>query len=169
MNDCCLNYEKLVEDALRTVVREALRRVASDGLPTGHHLYISFKTRAKGVQIADNLREQFPDEMTIVLQNQYWDLKVDDAQFRVTLNFNKVPRQLVIPLAALSGFADQRANFGLQFGKDPLIDKTQESTSIVTGDETKKDPPTTEQDDARSGPKIVTLDAFRKNSPNCGV
>ena len=70
MNDCCLNYEKLVEDALRTVVREALRRVASDGLPTGHHLYISFKTRAKGVQIADNLREQFPDEMTIVLQNQ---------------------------------------------------------------------------------------------------
>ena len=163
MNDNCLNYEKLVEDALRTVVREALRKVASDGLPTGHHLYISFKTRAKGVQIADNLRDQFPDEMTIILQNQYWDLKVDDAQFRVTLNFDNVPHQLVIPLAAMSGFADQRANFGLQFGKDPIINKTKASTSIVTGDKTRKDPPTTEQNDDMPGPKIVALDAFRKN------
>ncbi|SVB88077.1 uncharacterized protein METZ01_LOCUS240931, partial [marine metagenome] len=77
MKNDCLNYEKLVEDALRTVVREALQKIASFGLPAGHHLYISFKTQAEGVQMAEILRKQFPDEMTIILQHQYWNLKVE--------------------------------------------------------------------------------------------
>ena len=109
MSDDYLNYEKLVEDALRTVVREALKGVSSQGVPAGHHLYISFRTQTDGVQISENLRTQFPDEMTIVLENQFWDLKVDDDQFRVTLNFNKVPQELVVPLSAISRFTDQRA------------------------------------------------------------
>ena len=100
MSDDYLNYEKLVEDALRTVVREALKGVSSQGVPAGHHLYISFRTQADGVRISENLRTQFPDEMPIVLENQIWDLKDDDDQFRVTLNFNKVPQELVVPLSA---------------------------------------------------------------------
>ena len=163
MSNDYLNYEKLVEDALRTVVREALKVVSSEGVPVGHHLYISFRTQADGVQISENLCAQFPDEMTIVLQNQFWDLKVDDDQFRVTLNFNKVPQELVIPLSAISGFADQCANFGLQFGRNASIDRFQEVVGSATSDRIDLDPQMTEQDENSSGRKVVALDAFRKN------
>ena len=163
MSDDYLNYEKLVEDALRTVVREALKGVSSQGVPAGHHLYISFRTQADGVQISENLRTQFPDEMTIVLENQFWDLKVDDDQFRVTLNFNKVPQELVVPLSAISRFADQRANFGLQFGRNASVDRSQEMVGSATSDRIDLDPQMTEQDENNSGRKVVALDAFRKN------
>ena len=163
MSDDYLNYEKLVEDALRTVVREALKGVSSQGVPAGHHLCISFRTQADGVQISENLRTQFPDEMTIVLENQFWDLKVDDDQFRVTLNFNKVPQELVVPLSAISTFADQRANFGLQFGRNTSIDRSQEMVGSATSDRIDLDPQVTEQDGNNSGRKVIALDAFRKN------
>ncbi|SVE02085.1 uncharacterized protein METZ01_LOCUS454939, partial [marine metagenome] len=105
MSNDTINYENLVDDALRTVVREVLRRISENSPSDNHHLYISFETRAAGVEISDSLRNQFPEEMTIVLQNQFWNLSVEEDQFRVTLNFNKLPHELVIPLTALTGFA----------------------------------------------------------------
>ena len=163
MKNDCLNYEELVEDALRTVVREVLRKIASSGLPAGHHLYVSFKTQAEGVQMADGLRKQFPDEMTIVLQHEYWDLQVGKEEFRVTLNFNKVPHELVIPLSAMSGFADQRANFGLQFGDPSVGNLARDSNTVAAGNQGKMASSTTEQDNDTCGPKIIPLDSFRKN------
>jgi len=163
MKNDCLNYEKLMEDALRTVVREALRKIASSGLPAGHHLYISFKTQAEGVQMSEALRKQFPDEMTIVLQHEYWDLKVEKAEFRVTLNFDKVPHELVIPLSAISEFADQGANFGLQFAGNLIGNHAHDSNTLTPGNQEKMDNPTTEKHNDTSSPKIIALDSFRKN------
>jgi len=163
MKNDSLNYEKLVDEALRTVVREALREIASSGLPAGHHLYISFKTQAEGVQIAEDLRKQFPDEMTIVLQHQYWDLKVGKAEFRVTLNFDKIPHELVIPLSAMSGFADQGANFGLQFGGNLVGNHAHDSHTLTPSNQKETDDPTTEKPNDTARPKIIALDSFRKN------
>ena len=163
MKNDCLNYEKLVEDALRTVVREALLKIASFGLPAGHHLYISFKTQAEGVQMTEALRKQFPDEMTIILQHQYWNLKVEKTEFRVTLNFNKIPQELVIPLSALSGFADQGANFGLQFGESSIGQHAHNSNPPTPGNQEEMDNQTTEKHNDTSSPKIIALDSFRKN------
>ena len=144
-------------------MREALRQIASFGLPAGHHLYISFKTQAEGVQIAEDLRKQFPGEMTIVIQHQYWDLKVEKAEFRVTLNFDKSPHELVIPFSAISGFADQGANFGLQFGGNLIENHAHDSTPLTPSNQKKMDNTTTEKRDDTAGPKIIALDSFRKN------
>ena len=162
MKNDCLNYEKLVEDALRTVVREALRKIASSGPPAGNHLYISFETRAKGVEMSETLREQFPDEMTIVLQHEYWDLKVEETGFRVTLNFDKIPHELVIPLSAVSGFADQNANFGLQFGPNAVGNKAHGSNPPPSSNHEQIDKPVTGKPKETSNPKIIALDSFRK-------
>ena len=101
--------------------------------------------------------------MTIVLQHQYWDLKVEKVQFRVTLNFDKVPHELVIPLSAVSGFADQGANFGLQFGGNLIGYHAHDSNTLIPGNQEKMNNPTTEKHNNTSGPKIIALDSFRKN------
>jgi len=111
-----IGYEALVEDALRGVVRAALARTAKSGLIGGHQLFLTFLTGAPAVDIPDFLRERYPLEMTIVLQNQYWNLTVHDDRFQVTLSFNKLPCELSIPFAALTAFADPSVKFGLQFG-----------------------------------------------------
>ena len=108
-------YEKMVERALRGVVRDALLRAARDGLRGAHHFYIGFATQMPGVVIPDHLRAKYPDEMSIVLQHQFWDLAVTDAHFEVALSFNGVSEKLHVPFEAIKGFFDPSVQFGLQF------------------------------------------------------
>jgi hypothetical protein len=111
-----IRYDLLTQQALRAVVRRVLTDVAKTGaLPGEHHFYITFDTRAAGVRISARLREQYPDEMTVVLQHQFWDLAVTDAHFEVGLSFNGVTEKLYVPLAAIKGFFDPSVQFGLQF------------------------------------------------------
>ena len=119
MSKDLIGYDTLVESGLRSVIREALRRVAEDGWPGTHHAYITFRTDAPGVDVPDSLRARYPDELTIVLQHQFWDLEVEDDRFAVTLSFSKVGHRLTVPFAALTGYADPSVKFGLQFGVSP--------------------------------------------------
>jgi hypothetical protein len=114
--DSLIPYDEIVQEALRAVVGRVLGSVAdSGGLPGGHHFYITFKTHAPGVDIPQRLIERFPDEMTIVLQHRFWDLKVDEERFSVGLSFNQVGAALTIPFAAITGFHDPEVNFELRF------------------------------------------------------
>ncbi len=114
--DSLIPYDEIVQEALRAVVGRVLGEVERAGsLPGGHHFYITFKTQAPGVSIPRHLIERFPDEMTIVLQHKYWDLKVSEEQFEVGLTFSQVPAHLVIPYSAISAFVDPVVNFALQF------------------------------------------------------
>ena len=114
--DSLIPYDEIVQEALRAVVGRVLGEVqASGGLPGSHHFYITFKTQAPGVDIPKRLIERFPDEMTIVLQNKYWDLKVSDQHVEVSLTFNQVAAHLYIPFAAITAFVDPAVNFALQF------------------------------------------------------
>jgi hypothetical protein len=115
IDDTTLRYEKMVESALRGVVRQAISEVKQSGLPGDHHFYITFMTDFPGVQIPDYLRERYPGEMTIVLQYQFENLTVDDVTMGVTLSFNNIPERLTVPLAAITIFADPSVNFALQF------------------------------------------------------
>ena len=113
--DSLIPYDDIVQEALRAVVGRVLGSVAANGgLPGEHHFYITFKTQAAGVDIPKRLLERFPDEMTIVMQNRYWDL-VADERFSVGLSFNQVPSKLVIPYAAITGFHDPAVDFDLRF------------------------------------------------------
>ena len=114
--DSLIPYDEIVQEALRAVVGRVLNTVAeTGGLPGEHHFYITFKTGAPGVDIPQRLIERFPDEMTIVLQNRFWELSVDDEKFSVGLSFNQVPSKLVIPYSAITGFHDPAVNFELRF------------------------------------------------------
>jgi hypothetical protein len=124
-----LRYDQMVEAAMRGVVREALARSAANGLPGAHHFYITFKTRAPGVGLSAYLAEKYPDEMTIVLEHQFWDLDVSEDQFGVTLSFNNRPERIVIPFCAIAAFADPSVKFGLQF---PAADAAAEQTPSAT-------------------------------------
>lgn len=110
-----LSYERMVEDALRGVLREALEITQAQGLPGSHHFYVTFDTTHPGVRIADSLRAMHPSEMTIVLQHQFWDLIVEEESFDITLSFSGVSQKLHVPFAAVTAFADPHAKFGLQF------------------------------------------------------
>jgi uncharacterized protein len=105
----------MVEAALRGVVREALARTAAKGLPGAHHFYITFRTAASGVTLPDFLSKQYPEEMTVVLEHQFWDLEVQEHSFSVTLSFHNRPERLIIPFDAVTAFADPAVKFGLQF------------------------------------------------------
>src|SRR3546814_322946 len=114
--DSLIPYDEIVQDALRAVVGRVLGEVEEAGSPPGvHHFYITFRTRAPGVDIPKHLLQRFPDEMTIVIQNRYWDLKVYEDRFEVGLSFNQVPAKLHIPYAAVTAFVDPAVNFALQF------------------------------------------------------
>ncbi|MDX1426062.1 MAG: ClpXP protease specificity-enhancing factor SspB [Kiloniellales bacterium] len=115
MGEDGLRYDAMVDGALRSVVRRALGYAAERGLPGDHHFYISFQTTHPGVDIPAQLRERYPNEMTIVLQHQFWGLDVGEESFGVTLSFSDVPERLTIPFAAISAFADPSVRFGLQF------------------------------------------------------
>ena len=115
--DSLIPYDEIVQEALRAVVGRVLGQIQSGGseLPGAHHFYITFKTNAPGVDIPKHLKERFPDEMTIVLQNKFWDLNVTEAGFTVGLSFNQMPSKLVVPFAAITAFVDPAVDFGLQF------------------------------------------------------
>lgn len=157
-----LRYDKMVEDALRGVVREALEVTVRDGLLGDHHFYITFRTRFPGIQMAPHILARHPEEMTIVLQHQFWGLAVDEHAFRVTLSFSGKSEELVVPLAAITGFTDPSAKFGLQFqsvdGDDQDEDKSAQPNVAAesAGDDGAEAP----ADDGQG--KVVALDAFRK-------
>ena len=160
MADDLFRYDLMVETALRGVVRDALRKAAERGLPGNHHFYITFKTRAPGVHIPAYLVERYPDEMTIVLQFQFWDLEILEDQFSVTRSFNDIREPLTIPFEALTGFADPSVQFGLQFqqtenGETPAGDDDPD------GGDTPEDSDDGSTDDGGTG-EVVSLDQFRK-------
>jgi len=110
-----IRYDILAQEALRGVVRTVLIDAAKNGLPGEHHFYISYDTNAPGVRISPRLHAQYPKEMTVVLQHQFWDLTITDEQFEVGLSFNGIPERLVIPFASIKGFFDPSVQFGLEF------------------------------------------------------
>lgn len=115
MSDDLIRYDVLVSDALRGVVRQVLTEIGSTGLPGEHHFYITIDTRLPGVRISSALRQRFPEEMTVVLQHQFWDLKITEQTFEVGLSFSGVPERLLIPFSSVTGFADPSVDFALKF------------------------------------------------------
>lgn len=160
-----IGYRALTDAALRGVVREALKRVEKQGLVSAHHFRLTFKTKFPGVEIPDFLREQYPEEMTIILQHQFWGLKVKDYHFEVTLTFKKVPATLAIPFQALTAFVDPGVQFGLQFQPEST-----ESEKLAGGAPSAL--PSPEKPAKEAEPKaaekpatpaeVVSLDSFRK-------
>ena len=149
------DYPKMVETALRGVVREALARAQREGLRGAHHFYVSFHTGAAGVAIPNYLLTKYPEEMTIVLQHQFWGLEVRDQDFSVTLSFHNRPEQLIIPFAAVASFADPSVNFALQFEAAAAKPSDTPALPTKTPVEERVEPP-------RQAAEIVTLDKFRK-------
>ena len=147
-----LRYDKMVEAALRGVVREALARTAANGLPGAHHFYITFRTGFPGLSLPDYLGRQYPEEMTVVLEHQFWDLEVSEECFSVTLSFQNEPERLVIPFDAITAFADPAVKFGLQF---------QESAGEPDPAPAEPGPGKPEAAAEKPG-EVVALDAFRK-------
>jgi hypothetical protein len=159
-----LRYDRMVEKALRSVTRQAIEEVMETGLPGDHHFYITFLTDYDGVQIPDYLRERYPGEMTIVLQYQFHDLSVDDNFLKVTLSFNNIPEKLVIPMAAITIFADPSVNFALQF--QPM-DEGESYSDEADSDIADAIASLADDDDAKPSKKdkkgeVVSLDQFRK-------
>lgn len=153
-----MHYDRLAQDALRGVIRRALKIARDEGLPGEHHFYISFRTKAPGVEISPKLHSQYPDEMTIVLQHQFWNLDVREDGFSVDLTFNKIPEKLVIPYSAVQGFFDPSVQFGLQF---EVIEPQRQDAAIPDTDAEGDVTPTSDASPANSG-EVVSLDAFRK-------
>ena len=169
-----LNYQALTEEALRGVVRQALSTAAERGLPGQHHFYLTFRTGYPGVEIADSLRERHPEEMTIVLQHQFWGLDVSDRQFSVTLSFNGQHERLTIPFAAVSAFVDPSVQFGLQFSIAAPPAAAAAPVTALPGKTSAVAPPAAPLPapvpDAAAGEsagpeegRVVALDAFRKS------
>lgn len=149
-------YDKMVEKALRSVVRHAMDEVVKDGLTDDHHFYITFFTEHPGVKIPGYLKDRYPGEMTIVLQHQFYDLEVDEEKFSVMLSFNNVPERLTIPLAAITIFADPSVNFALQF--QPLSEEEEEGDVRFEAEELELD----RDDKQKKKGEVVSLDSFRK-------
>ena len=153
--DSLIPYDEIVQEALRAVVGRVLGEVESTGvLPGEHHFYITFKTNAIGVEIPRHLSERFPDEMTIVIQNRFWDLKVEEDGFQVGLSFNQAPAKLVIPFAAITGFVDPAVNFALQF------QATSDDAGVQDHEEAENDRPVAEP--VEDGSNVVSVDFSRK-------
>jgi hypothetical protein len=165
-----IGYQALTDAALRGVVRDALRRIEKQGLIGAHHFYLTFKTRFEGVEIPDFLAQQYPEEMTVILQHQFWGLKVSDDKFEVTLTFRKLPATLVVPFAALTAFFDPGVQFGLQFkgAEDAKTASGPMIAPIAAPEQSKEaeapEPEPAEPQGEKPGPagEVVSLDAFRK-------
>ena len=139
MNQDHIRYDLLVQEALKGVVRQVLTDAAEQGLPGEHHFYVSFRTVDPGVRISQRLREKYPEEMTIVLQHQFWDLSISDHAFEVGLSFSGIPERLLVPFDALTGFFDPSVQFGLKFelsGAEPA-----DNDQAETEDDVASEPP----------------------------
>ena len=153
--DSLIPYDEIVQEALRAVVGRVLGQIEGSGgtLPGNHHFYITFKTGAPGVSIPSHLRERFPDEMTIVLQHQYWDLAPGETFFSVTLKFGGQPKRMSVPYAAVTRFYDPSVQFLLQF-EAPAVAATLPAAA---------EPPAAPAEPADpNAPNVVSLDTFRK-------
>jgi hypothetical protein len=183
-----IRYDLLVQDALKGVVRKVLGDAARDGLPGEHHFYVSFRTDAPGVRVSNRMREKYPEEMTIVLQHQFWDLAITEHGFEVGLSFSGIPERLLVPYDAVTGFYDPSVQFGLKFEvKDEEITVGNDIEAVIpdpeaapaeepepprklpTPKKTPKSKAPAEQKnaeaaagDANGGAEVVSLDAFRK-------
>ncbi|MDN2582439.1 SspB family protein [Aquibium sp. ELW1220] len=175
MSDDHIRYDILAQEALRGVMRKVLSEVARTGLPGNHHFFITFLTGAPGVRVSTRLRERYPEQMTIVLQYQFWDLKVTETGFEIGLSFSDVPEKLEVPFAAVRGFYDPSVNFELEF--DVKAEPAAETAAIEEAPPALPTPTRrTERlkpdaaaatsaegdDDAAKSAQVVSLDAFRK-------
>ncbi len=172
------HYETMIDRALRGVVREALERASREGLRGAHHFFIGFATDMTGVTIPESLRERYPQEMTIVLQHQFWDLDVGKDRFSVTLSFNKQLERLTVPFAAVRSFADPSVNFALEFApaerpeaapsalpaRTPTVVPAPIAPPKTAGKpgETASDKSASETGGEKTSAEVVTLDSFRK-------
>jgi uncharacterized protein len=171
-----IRYDILAQEALRGVMRKVLTEVARTGLPGNHHFFITFMTGAPGVRISSRLRERYPEQMTIVLQYQYWDLKVSETGFEVGLSFSDVPEKLEIPFSAVRGFYDPSVSFELEFDvkqegiETPLATLPAEAPAkpqVAREPKVAKEAPgeaatANEEQGEAKGADVVSLDAFRK-------
>lgn len=184
MTEDLIRYDILAQDALRGVLRKVLSEVAKTGLPGEHHFYITFATKAPGVRVSTRLVNQYPEDMTIVLQHQFWDLTVSEHAFEVGLSFNGVPERLLIPFSAVKAFVDPSVQFALQFEPTTAAqertaeeeDEDAEPAKIVPGPKAadtpaptvarEKEEGSTEGEDEGASPQaeVVSLDAFRKKN-----
>lgn len=174
MAEDLMRYDLLAQDALRSVVRLALIKVQETGLPGDHHFFIAVSINHPGVTVSDRLRKKYDDEMTIVLQHQFWNLSVYDKFFEVELSFDNVPEKLVIPYAAVKGFFDPSVQFGLQFevaGEESTLEQQADDHEIDEVGETDADsvteteeeaPTTAAEAPANDDTTVVSLDNFRK-------
>ncbi len=166
-----LPYDSWIEEAQRQVVVMALAYAAEHGLPGEHHFYVSFRTDARDVSIPPRLLAQYPNEMTIVLQHQFWDLKLDEAgkRFSVGLSFGGIPSTLSVPLAAITGFADPHVQFGLRFSA-PEEHAANDAEPEASAPAETSPPDTAPEPDAEAtadtANQVVSLDAFRKRPPS---
>lgn len=157
MSTSALPYQQWIDQALREVIRQALLHAGTFGLPEQHHFYITFRTSAEGVEVSSRVRAQHTEEMTIVLQHQFWDLVVDEDAFSVTLKFGGKRDRLRVPFQAMTAFADPGVNFALQFKQMP-----------AAGDEAEEAPEdeqataTEPAKDTRESGSVIPLDTFRK-------
>jgi hypothetical protein len=178
-----IRYDLLAQEALRGLVRTVVGDAAKHGLPGEHHFYISFDTRAEGVRLSPRMLAQYPEEMTVVLQHQFWDLTVTDDGFEVGLSFGGVPERVAVPFSAIRGFFDPSVQFGLQFediGKasDELSDDKRAGSTAPRPAEQRRSPASlvvapapanpepeasaTPPEQPASGGEVVRLDRFRK-------
>ncbi|HST91105.1 MAG TPA: ClpXP protease specificity-enhancing factor SspB [Brevundimonas sp.] len=152
-----MHYEQLAQDALRGVIRAALERAAMpEGIPGAHHFYVTFKTRAPGVSVPPDIMAKYPDEMTVVLQHQYWDLKVEPNRFSVMLKFGGMPKVLAMPYTAVTRFYDPSVQFLLQFEAPATVEEIAAEVAQAAP------PAAAPSDGGDEGPKVVSLDQFRK-------
>lgn len=172
-----IRYDILAQEALRGVMRKVLAEVARTGLPGNHHFFITFMTGAPGVRISSRLRERYPEQMTIVVQFQYWDLKVTETGFEIGLSFSDIPEKLEIPFSAVRGFYDPSVNFELEFEVKAEIEEGEpeeapaEPVAVVKPAERKseskkkaaaQEKAAPEEQAPNKGADVVSLDAFRK-------
>jgi hypothetical protein len=167
-----IRYDILAQDALRGVIRKVLSEVAATGhLPGDHHFFITFLTGAPGVRISQHLKSRYAEQMTIVVQHQFWELKVTESLFEIGLSFSDTPEKLVIPFNAIRGFYDPSVNFELEFDVATVEEEEQQESAEITAypvspverDE-QADAEAAKADDGKPGASVVSLDSFRKKN-----
>lgn len=175
MSEMHIDYDGKVQNALRNVVKSVIADVVTDGLQGDHHFYITFKTQFEGVDIPAHLTQEYPEEMTIVIQHKFWGLKVTDERIEVGLYFNSAPEMLHVPLESITAFMDPSVQFALQFhnSSDEGFDAhelleaetLEEAEAIIAAEEAKVQASAADDNSPSDAPKednVVTLDAFRK-------
>jgi hypothetical protein len=178
-----IRYDVLTQEALRKVIQKVLEEVVTTGLPGEHHFFITFRTDHPGVRLSTRMRERYPEEMTIVIQHSFWDLKVSDVGFEIDLSFDDILERLRVPFASLKGFFDPHVKFGVQFDVEFIeaanaddaeagpsnLPKVAQTRDMTTQDEPPAEPEAEDAADADTkegagdGAEIVSLDQFRKN------